>query len=545
MKKIIFLGILALTVFLRFYALDWGLPTQSLPHAPYHPDEVWAMTVLGQVNVSANDYNPEEAHREGTLAYFLWSGSSYLMKGLGIIENVPHVFQPYSQDYATSLYVGRAIVAGVDVLTAILLFVTVQSLTGNFWVSLFSLLVFSITPFEIIHAHFLRTHTVANFFIVLVIFLATKIWENPSRLNYFLTGGALGLGFATRYPTITVGIVPLVIFLRQEQILSKLFRFKVKELLQSLFGSRPWLLLLGCLIGMFLGVPFLFLDFESVEPHIMTQASYVTTNEFTWLGLLNLDRVWVYVSHLIPHGTLPYLWILFYGSIVYLLVKPKLYKFTLPLLSFIALYSYVMAKGYYAQPIFIRAAIPLFPVFAILVGLAFSLLGKSRPFSPLRRFGQVITFLITGFIIVSTLLYDLSYLTAMKHDARDQVATYFRRHVKKKRVQVNVLKHGHNYFTTLASLPHLKRPHVALMEKGSVEELAENADFVLLGSFETVTLPYFEEVSGRLRQDKRFKFVKRFTPPMDRYGFDYFYPTNPHDLQYPLVSLELWSIPKG
>ena len=69
---------------------------------------------------------------------------------------------------------------------------------------------------------------------------------------------------------------------------------------------------------------------------------------------------------MIPQGAAPFLWLLFYGSFLYVLFRKRYYRYAVPLVGTALVYLCVMAKGY-ASPAFVRATLPLFPIFAILL----------------------------------------------------------------------------------------------------------------------------------------------------------------------------------
>jgi hypothetical protein len=95
-----------------------------------------------------------------------------------------------------------------------------------------------------------------------------------------------------------------------------------------------------------------------------------------------LSLIWQSISYLIPFAMYPFLWLLPYGAILYLVFRRKLYSRSLPILIFSTLYVYFIAKDYLRRANFARVTMLLFPGFCILVGLAYGdllrLLKKQR-----------------------------------------------------------------------------------------------------------------------------------------------------------------------
>lgn len=530
-----------LAIYLRLNAIGWGAPTTDLPHSPYHPDESWAMAVLAQMNFLTGDFNPEEAHREGSLSYYIWGFIAQIMFHMGLVDALPYPNQPYDLNYRNVLIAGRYCTALFDVLTCALIGQITKKVTGSFWAGLTAMLALTITPYEIIHAHFLRTHIIANFFLALTIYFSFGLYNSGRQAPKLLSAGVCaGLCFATRYPTAAITIVPCLSWLTTKQV----FSHGVKQIpfmaVKVALMPVSWLLPAGALIGAIIGTPFLFLDFKSAIPHLSVQASYIATDEFSFTTLFNLSRVWTYVNYLIPYGALPALWLAFYASTVYLLFRPANYKFTLPLLSFLVLYLYSMSKGYFTEPIFIRAAIPLFPIFSIFVGLTTSSALKLTRKSSLIRYTCIFLLLSTG---VTTLIYDLAYLNAMKNDPRDMLAAYLQENAKNAEVRIGVYSHPLNYFVSVPSLIALSSPKIAIDERPSHLN-NRDIDFLLISAFEFREKAVFESRIEWLKNRKQYRHIKRFDAPPSAFGLSFNFARNPHDLSYPLPSLDLWAVKK-
>ena len=109
-------AIMTLAIALRLTGLTWGIPTATMPHVPFHPDEAWAMSVMNEVDPAKLDFNPEEAHREGAFSYHLWTATALLLGATGSIEKPLPAIRAYDDDYRRLLLACRFVVVLCDLL---------------------------------------------------------------------------------------------------------------------------------------------------------------------------------------------------------------------------------------------------------------------------------------------------------------------------------------------------------------------------------------------------------------------------------------------
>jgi hypothetical protein len=524
--------VLLLGVYLRFSAITWGIPSREFPHEPYHPDETWALHAIGYSDVKAGMFNPKEAHREGTLSYFVWLVAGAIAEKAGYLTRLPP-FQlagpSLAGDPATFLIVGRSVVAISDLLSSLLVFLCVFTATRQFWPALLGMLVLIVTPFEMIYAHFMRTHVMSNFTITATLAFTFYLVRSYKRSLSFLAALCSGLSFATRYPSAVVGIAPLLACLNHEIHRAFALRKPLASLGQIASSSHLWLLPLGLVLGAFIGVPFLFLDYPSAAPYLAQQATYMNANQFAAGLLFDFSRVWIYLSYLIPYGMRPWLWTLSYASVLFLLFRPSLYKYTVPLFAFGFAYLYFMSKGFYATPTFIRAAIGLFPVFAIAVGLAASGFGDWTRRLPWARVPIMIA---TAVVIASTLVFDLAYLNAMKHDPRNQLLRYISDRYKGSTVSIGLMRQKWNFFTIISPLQGITDTKVEVVTSHGSTMIP--ADLYIVTRFDHKDDEESKEIIARLENEYGYQRVARFETPVSLMGFTFDSSLNPHDLNYPI-----------
>jgi 4-amino-4-deoxy-L-arabinose transferase-like glycosyltransferase len=539
LSKLPLLLILACAAFFRLYAIDWGVPSVLLPHAPFHPDETWVMQVVAQIDPGAWDWNPEEGHREGTLSYFIWALLFCCLKVLGIISRFPYPGQPFDADYATCLYSARLLVAACDVVSVLFVYLVTARITGSRLAGYISAITLACLPYELIHAHFMRGHVIANTLLMMALYLAVCISERNKWRYVFGSGIAVGLSAATRYPMALSGIIPFWFLARTEKWWQVLLEQKVRGLIFVCRRSAAPVLIMSSAAAFFSGVPFLLLDYSSAKPHLAVQATYVADNQFGGYAFFDLSRVWVYVAHLIPYGTLPYLWVALYISMAYLLVQKRWHGMLFPLHVFCIIYLYSMAKGYYATPIFIRAALPIFPVLSVMVGVAVYDVLTRLKVSAIRY--AVITCI--SFVIISAFMYDIAYLKVMKNDSRIQLAQQLSDVADKPTISLGLYKHRHNYFMVTPTLSVLAAPKIDLTEQESFAGGAyKKHDFILNTAFEVSDYVKFDQVNKWLKS-RGHTLIKDFSPKVEFLGVSFArFSHLPHDLLYPLPRIALWKV---
>ena len=184
----------------------------------------------------------------------------------------------------------------------------------------------------------MRTHIVANFFLTLVIFLSLDLArDNFSNRRLAAVGLACGFATATKYTAGVVALVPVMFLIAR--------RLPYRDCLLAIVRMAGF-----ALLGFFLTDPFLFLKFQDARAALAEQGSYIAGGEFRWQTLFDLSRVYVFLRYLIPYGTLPLLWVLFYASVAVAFMSRATRRISIPLALFLLLYLYPMAKGYFDLP---------------------------------------------------------------------------------------------------------------------------------------------------------------------------------------------------
>jgi uncharacterized membrane protein len=497
------------------------------------------MTALGQMNPAKGDFIPELAHIEGPLTYYAWYSAISLARVTGIVSKLPHEVAPRDQDYRTMMLIGRGMSALSDAIGIILVFMIVARftrLTG----ALVSALAYAILPFEVVYSHYMRPHALGNTLVLLVIWVSSVLEWSSSKRGVFLVGCLCGLAVAVRYNLALVGIIPLVV------LVARVFTERWKVARARVFLDGRFLCLgLGALCGLLMGVPGLICGNPAVYSAIRHQASVANRGALSWPGILDLTLPFKYVRDVIPFGT-GFLWISFYGATVAATFLRRHRQIVLGLLGFAGAYFFLMSKGYPITAV--RTILPLFPVWAILLGLVVgTLLELAGRISPLQRRVLHVA-LAAGLLAVMLPGFAFSYATvaAMADRSRDPYVTVYEaiaRDAPSGPSKIGFVSTNWDWYM----VQHFQ-DHFSVMTNRTVTVLDSKQDYLRGGNVVDFLIIYEADPGNRAPLEKRrdqFLASGRYLLVgvhqngirFGRWVFDY--TAAPHDFRYPFPRITL------
>ncbi|HVG39174.1 MAG TPA: glycosyltransferase family 39 protein [Pyrinomonadaceae bacterium] len=266
---------------MRLSHLDWD------QNAHYHPDERWITMVTNSMalpNGVAQFFAPRssplnpyydsvEKHPRnfayGTLPVYLTSATGWLLS---------HVDEKWSS-YDYFPLIGRAISGLLDTGAILLVFLLGRRLWGE-GVGALGALFYALTVLSIQHSHFYTTDITLNFFILLTIFGAAKIMDEPRAWHGFFAGAAAGMALASKFSAAPiVAVIPVALFLRWwgwrlPSSAAQTPRPSIKQCLLVLLAAA-----LGFLALNFLFQPYAYLDSAGLIASIREQNRIIVTGE--------------------------------------------------------------------------------------------------------------------------------------------------------------------------------------------------------------------------------------------------------------------------
>jgi hypothetical protein len=237
---------------LRIWGVNHGMPYQ------YDPDEPTFVVLAGGILANRN-LNPGWFGHPGTTLIYILAGMDLLIFVAGMIFGIfrsPEDFRIYYHQDPSLLYLsGRILNVIFAVLSIYILYKIVLKISQK-PAAIFSALLLTIAPLHVSYSKFVRTDILVTLFILLAFYYCLKILNQNSVWAYILVGFFTGLGIATKYPAALISLIIILAHFLYHGLTTKRF-----HLLLISIGA--------CLVGVFIGSPFLFLDYQSVLSDIL------------------------------------------------------------------------------------------------------------------------------------------------------------------------------------------------------------------------------------------------------------------------------------
>ena len=528
------LAVLVLASYLRITGLDWGLTSGYGSTRNFHPDEFYSLRGVLQIDLLKGRLEAPAAYFEGTFNYYLWAVPKAALKLLGKSEALSDASR-YGENHGDLLHLCRWMSVFFDVCTVIVVFFAIEVGTQQFYPSLLGALCYAVLPMQVIYAHFMRPHVLTNLLCSLVILLSLKIQSRPTWWMLLGAGFISGLGAATRYPVAIIAIIPCLYFLLARRVDSDGREKKFFDRVKAFVSRSLWLIVVGFAAGLFIGHPELFLDSRRVIAAITRETmKYASLQEFNANKLLNLSLIWQYISYLIPFAMYPFLWLLPYCAILYLVFRRKLYSRSLPILIFSTLYLYSIAKGYLGQANFARVTMLLFPGFCILVGLTY---GDLLRLLKKQRMSAILLTIVTVLVIAPSVVFDAAYAHAMEQkDVRSALREDLNKMIATSPATIAVSRFGPWFYTVMPAVEPLKSKSVTVQ----LQEADQPADFFLVGFTGPIDPTQIEAMIRRIEQQGNFKYERTYNVPPKILERQFQLARFPPDMTYPFPTILLF-----
>ncbi len=232
------IGILFLAAVLRFQGIFWGIPVFDSMVQSYHPDEPKILN--GAYNFPYHILSNTDLCYPTFYHYFLGTFSLP-------VKLIFKISGWSSEAYILFITIFSRFISIVLGLGSIFLTFVLAKKLYNEKVGLLSALFISLSLYHVQNSSWATLDVANSFFLVLTIYFAYKMYGDPIRKFYLLTGASLGILIGTKYNGFVVVIFILILHyyrtLKSER--------KISDILQASFSKNLWMLFL------FAGIVFL------------------------------------------------------------------------------------------------------------------------------------------------------------------------------------------------------------------------------------------------------------------------------------------------
>jgi len=532
-RPVLFSGLLLLAAYLRITGLSWGLSSGYGHDQNFQPDEFVSLRGVFELDLLRGRIAAPGAYFEGTFNYYIWALPQSVLR-VTPTEDAPFSDSMSATKYSSLLYICRWMSVLFDICTIIIIFLVVREASRNFYASLVGALCYSVIPMQVIYAHFMRTHILSNLLCALVIWVSLKLRQSQRWHTLFIVGFISGLGAATRYPVGLIVVIPCFFLLFNDSGNLPRSKNAALERAKIFVTAQLWLIVLGFIVGLFLGHPMLFLNFSRVAQAITGETfKYASLHQFRGAQLLNLAVIWRYLTYVIPFAMYPLLWVVPYCAILYLVFRRSLYGVSVPILIFSLLYLYFMGKGYLG-PYFGRISMLLFPGFCILIGLACADLQRKMKN---KRTVHVFSTCALLFILGPSLAFDLAYGRAMqKKDAREVLRGDLQKLIGDAQATIGIFQLGPYFYTAMPAAKPLASEKVVVQ----LQKPEQDADFFLIGLPTQIEPARMDALVGQVEAQGKFTYERSYRVPVKIFGHEFKLARFPQDMTYPFPTILLF-----
>ncbi|MCL6647356.1 MAG: glycosyltransferase family 39 protein [Chloroflexi bacterium] len=391
-------AVFSLALGLRLFGLDWdsgGL---------FHPDERFIlMTVEGRLGLP---WPPAldlllDLERSPLNPRFFAYGSLPLY----LLKLVAHLASALDPALARSdlRLVARALSAFADATSVLLTYLIGRKLGGNA-VALIAALLVTFAAIHLQLAHFFAVDTLLVCWLLLVLWLALRLIEQPQPGRAIALGVAFGLALATK-----VSVAPLGLAVAGAHLLARPGTASPRVSATERILGGMLLSFLGAGLVFVVTQPFVLLDWPTFVANVTEQSEMVRRiRDYPYTRqYIDTPKYWYHLSQLALFGLgLPF-GIVGWLGFAYALLRVVIWRYRQELLLLLWAGPYFLITGAFEVK-FLRYLLPLTPLLALfaarlLVDLT-ALLGRLGPRG--RVLGQAVSALVVG----ATALWGLAYL---------------------------------------------------------------------------------------------------------------------------------------
>ncbi len=452
-------SILMLTLYLRLYGIDWGLPSRLDPNYSYHPDEaflfLWSQW-LAQGKVVGKE--------------FIYGGTFYfvILRACMYFGDMFREMIGGFNALANAILVARYLQVFLALLTMLLVYECGRLLYDR-RTGLIAALILALAPAHIVATQTVRPDAISAFLITLIVLMATKLLKSEStdqRKLLVYTSIAIGATAAFRLPLIGFGIMPAFAYIiaRQRSIGAPFWK--------SLVNSNVlWFtVMVVCTFVVLSPHPLMYPD--AFMQGISTTMLYETRvfPDAMDRGPIFFQYGWRLLSQALGYPA----YFLVLGGVAYLLARRRMEDKIL--LAGIGLYFVMLSSITWTV---IRYTLPMLPLLALAGGVA-----VIRLFEGIRQYYlKIIFYGMAGLFLVWTLAADLALVNVVaSKNVRVIASEWLTEHIPRDKSILLVKSYEEDDFFNPAIPPDLSiaAAHVTKGSDSRVLFVEKRYDYIVL-----------------------------------------------------------------
>ncbi len=200
--RAVLLSLVTAGIIFRFAGLGWGIPLAVPPEATglrnsYHLDEdnyLWAAARVHGRNIDVGDYH------WGTLQFYLIAGALEAGTVMGFLSRPwQDSFLNWKADEFSRIYATGRLVSSIAGILSLFMIFQIGKRLSNAEAGLMAAAFLAVSPFHVVHSHFLTADVTMVFLLLASIFFLLSSLEHDTLKARVAGGLTLGLSIAAKY----------------------------------------------------------------------------------------------------------------------------------------------------------------------------------------------------------------------------------------------------------------------------------------------------------------------------------------------------------
>lgn len=462
---------------LRLSCINFGLPSKNLALTTYNPDEAITFWSIEKWQPKNLNFHPHGGFVWGGLHIYTTAASLAISKLLGYVKFASRQFYVENLHEADKLYkVARFTFIFFGSLSIFIIYIIAKK-SYDIFTGLVSAFLLSILPVHVFNSIYVRPDILMTFFGLLAMYFSLKIIQTSNTKYYILSSIFAGLSCATKYSG-GIFIISTVIahFLTKENFKEKFVSYKF------------YLIPIVFLIAFVLSSPYVIFDFNKTQEsflHCIKHNISLARNPMNFDQYILYGRGFIsYFRYYLKYAVGSFMTVVCILSIILMFINTLKNKYDLYFIVSGLIILFVISS---TKTQAVWYTFPFIP-FCII----YSVRGLKILYEQKSRFFQLLSILLTTFLLSYTLVYTISYWNLYRQkNVREEASEWILKNIPKG----SKIAIARSYFWTPPLLRQYSPPYEVLMGtdpiKSSVqdgvlglEKFLDKTEYIVLTEYE-------------------------------------------------------------